>query len=235
MKKTYIICGYRDWSKKLFREKISQLPYKFFLISGKEELTLSRLRKLTPEFVFFLDWSWIVPKEIFKKYKCVVFHATPLPKFRGGSPIQNQIIRGIKKTKLTAFFMDEGIDTGNILLQDDLSLEGHLRDIFRRIGDLCLIMIPKIIKGEYTIKKQRGKSSYFKRRRPEESELKIADFNKPLIFINDFIRMLEDPYPNAFVRLGNKKIIFKETKIDKMKKNIQVHAEIVEVEAKENE
>jgi methionyl-tRNA formyltransferase len=235
MGKRYVICAYRDWNMKLFRERISRLRHKFYLISNKDELTVDRLKEIDPEFIFFLDWSWIVPKDIFARYKCVVFHAASLPEFRGGSPIQNQIIRGVRSTKLTAFFMDEGIDTGDILLQEDLSLEGHLRDIFKRICDLSYVMIRKIIYGKYTVRKQEGKGSYFKRRKPQESELKVEDFNKPLAFIYDFIRMLENPYPNAFVRLGSKIIVLREAELDATTNKLHVLAEIVEVEVSKNE
>lgn len=233
MKKKYIICAYREWNIQLFKEKISLLPYNFYFISDNDKLILTALKEIDPDFIFFLDWSWIVPKDIFTQYKCVVFHSAPLPEFRGGSPIQNQIIRGVKTTKLTAFLMDEGIDTGDILLQEDLSLDGHIGDIFKRIGDLSYTMIRKIIEGKYSIKKQEGKGSIFKRRKPEESELRIEDFDKSLSFIYDSIRMLEDPYPNAFIRLGSKKIIFKKVESDKNK--LYVSAEIIEKEEPKDE
>jgi methionyl-tRNA formyltransferase len=228
MNRRYVICAYRPWNIELFKDKLSKLPYEFYLISNKDELTLERLKEINPEIIFFLDWSWIVPKQIHTNYRCVVFHAAPLPKFRGGSPIQNQIIRGKKKTKLTAFFMDEGIDTGDILLQEDLSLEGHLRDIFKRITEISYRMIVKIINGEYIVRKQKGKGSYYRRRRPEESELKMEDFNKPLCFLYNFIRMLEDPYPNAYIIIGNKKVVFKEANFDRADNKLSVVVEITE-------
>jgi methionyl-tRNA formyltransferase len=228
-KKRYVICAHRDWGIRLFKEKISSLPYHFDLISNKNELNINHLKKNKPDMIFFLDWSWIVKEDIFTQYKCVVFHSSPLPKFRGGSPIQNQIVRGIKQSKLTAFYMSKGIDTGDILLQKNLNLDGHLRDILKRISDLIYTMIKEIIKGKYAIRKQKGKVSYFKRRKPEESELKKHAFNKPLTFIYNFIRMLEDPYPNAFIRLGDKKIILKEAEYSANQNKLYVLAEIVKI------
>ena len=61
------------------------------------------------------------------------FHESDLPKFRGGSPLQNQIVRGITKTKTTAFLMNEKIDGGDIIMKKSLSLEGNLQDIFERM------------------------------------------------------------------------------------------------------
>ncbi|HPP86952.1 MAG TPA: formyltransferase family protein [bacterium] len=231
----YIICAYREWNIKLFNEKISKLPYEFYLITNKNELTINRLKEIRPEFIFFLDWSWLVSKEIITKFNCVGFHCSPLPEFRGGSPIQNQIIHGIEETKLTAFLMNEEIDAGDILLQEDLSLKGHLKDIFNRICELSYIMIQKIIEGKYIPKKQEGNVTYFKRRTPKESELKIEDFNNNLEYIYNFIRMLEDPYPNAFIKLADKKIIFKEAEYDSSIKKIRVIAEIVSAEDNKKE
>ena len=134
-----------------------------------------------------------------------------MPKFRGGSPIQNQIIRNIKKTKSTAFIMNNGIDTGDILLQKTLSLEGNIADIVDRITQNNYDLITKIIQGRFIQKKQPGKSTLFKRRQPFESELK--SLNHPNQYIYNFIRMLQDPYPNSFLKIDGHKIIFKSAKI----------------------
>ncbi len=228
MRKRYVVCAYRPWNIKLFNDKLSKLPFEFYLISKKEELKTDKLRKIDPELIFFLDWSWIVPEEIITNFKCIGFHAAPLPKFRGGSPIQNQIIRGINLTKLTAFYMDREIDKGDVLLQADLSLDGHLKDIFERIANLSYDIILKIINGEYEVKKQKCNGTYYRRRKPEESELKVEDFEKPLNYLYNFIRMLEDPYPNAFIIIGNKKITFKEAEFDFNANKLVAKCEICE-------
>lgn len=217
---TYIFCGYRSWTLKLY-EKLSK-KYKLILISSPKQLTFKRIEKIKPTLIFFPDWSWIVPSKIVKNYKCVCFHESNLPSFRGGSPIQNQIIRGIKKTKSTAFLMNDGLDTGNILLQQNLSLVGSLDDIFERMILNDYNMILKIIDGKYKLKKQKGKSTTYKRRKPEESELKTL--NHSITYLHDFIRMLSDPYPNAFIKIGKHKIIFKSSKLGKNK--IQFMGEI---------
>ena len=192
------------------------------LLNSRKKLTPQYVKKIKPEYIFFPDWSWIIPKEIVENYKCVCFHESNLPKFRGGSPLQNQIIRGITKTKSTAFFMTEGIDEGDILLQKTLSLEGSLTDIFNRMIENDYEMIIKIIQGRYKIKKQTGKPTTLKRRRPEQSELKSLNYSKK--YLHKFIRMLEDPYPNAFIKIGSKKIVFKSSTYNK--KRLRFEGEI---------
>lgn len=182
------------------------------LLSDPKKLTLKNVKKINPKMIFFPDWSWIVPENIINNYTCVCFHESDLPKFRGGSPLQNQIIRGITKTKSTAFIMNKNLDSGDILLQRNLSLKGSLDDIFQRMLENDFKMIVKIINGQYKRKKQVGIPTIYKRRKPEDSELKNLNYDKKYLY--NFIRMLADPYPNAFLRVGKRKIIFKSAKFD---------------------
>ena len=202
----FLFCAYREWSIKLY-EKLSKKHNNFVLLNSPKKLTFSFVKKLNPEFIFFPDWSWIIPEKITSNYKCVCFHESNLPKFRGGSPLQNQIIRGITKTKTTAFFMSKGIDEGDIILQRDLSLNGSINEIFLRMIENDFKIIEKIILGNYKLTKQKGRRSVFKRRKPDESELDSLPHS--LEYFYNFIRMLDDPYPNAFIKLGDKKIILK--------------------------
>ena len=128
----YVYCAHRKYSLNVFK-KLKKIYKNFILVNGKDNLTLSKIKKINPQFIFFPDWSWIVPNEIIKNYQCICIHESNLPKFRGGSPLQNQIIRGIKKTKSTAFLMNDKLDAGKILLKKDLSLDGTLDEIFLRM------------------------------------------------------------------------------------------------------
>lgn len=193
------------------------------LLNNPKKLTFEYIEKTNPKIIFFPDWSWIIPEEIVKKYQCVCFHESNLPKFRGGSPIQNQIIRGIRKTKTTAFIMNKKLDAGDILLQRDLLLEGSLDEILSRMIDNDYVLINNIINGKFKKRKQTGKITTFKRRRPEESELHTLDYSKKYLY--DFIRMLADPYPNAFISFGKRKIVFKDAIYDG--KRLKFKGEIV--------
>jgi len=214
----YVFCAYRDYSLEIFK-KIKTKYKNFVLITDPKLLTFKKIKKIDPKYIFFPDWSWIVPNEIINNYDCICFHESNLPKFRGGSPIQNQIIRGIKKTKTTAFLMTEHLDQGDILLQRNLSLEGTLNDIFSQMIKNDYEMIVKILQGKFKKRKQSGRPTYFKRRKPEDSELKNLNHSKK--FIYNFIRMLSDPYPNAFLKVGDKKMVFKAASFDQNKLNIE--------------
>ncbi len=207
----YLFCGYRNYSIEIFN-KLQKRYKNFYLITKKESLTYSKIKKINPKYIFFPDWSWIVPENIIKNYDCVCFHESNLPKFRGGSPIQNQIISGIKKTKTTAFLMNSKIDGGDIILQKNLLLSGNISDIFNRMKKNDFEMICKIIQGKFRRRKQKGTASFYKRRTPNQSELKNLNFSNEYLY--NFIRMLSDPYPNAFLRIGKKKIFFKSAELN---------------------
>lgn len=188
-----------------------------YLITNKEELTENFLSQYKPDYIFFPHWSWIIPENIYKKYKCIVFHTADLPYGRGGSPIQNLIIRDIYKTKITAIEVIKKIDSGRIYLKEEINLEkGNIDELLQKISNKIFeIMIPKFLEKELKLYNQKGKKLEFKRRKPEES-----NFFKFLLKNNitekqvyDFIRMLDgEGYPKAYIELGDYKIEFSNIK-----------------------
>ena len=165
-------------------------------------LTEKIIENKSPKKIFFIHWSKFIPKKIYNKFECIQFHCSDLPKFRGGTPIQNQIIRGIKNTKLSAFRVSEKIDTGPIYLKKNISLSNNASKIYSRIEKKSFEMIQEIIKKEIKPKKQRGVVTTFKRRKSNQSIInkKINTMNK----IYDFIRMLDaENYPKANIKLNN--------------------------------
>lgn len=166
-------------------------------ISSKTELTEQNILKLAPDFILFLHWSHKIPKNIWSRYECIVFHMTDLPYGRGGSPLQNLIVRGKEITKISALKCAEGIDEGNIYLKRSLSLGGNATEIFSRVRKIITEMIIKIIKEDIKPIPQKGEVVRFKRRTPKQSNIEnIANINK----LYDHIRMLDaDGYPHAFL------------------------------------
>jgi len=213
----YVFCAYRKWALEMF-DVLNKKYDNFFLIKSPKQLTYKKIKKIDPKFIFFPDWSWKVQEKIFQNFDCVCFHEADLPKFRGGSPLQNQIIRGFEKTKTTAFLMNEKMDEGPIIMKRVLSLKGGISEIIERMKKNDLEIIDKMLSGKFTITKQTGKSSTFKRRKPKESEISLNHSKK---YLYDFIRMLEDPYPNAFLNFGSRKIIFKHAKLKNNKLSIE--------------
>ena len=134
-----------------------------------------------------------------------MLHPSPLPKYRGGTPLQNQIIRGEKDSAVTLFIMDSGIDTGAIIAQSPLSLSGHLSDIFDRIISIGFRLTKNIIENGFeTIEQDHSKATYYKRRTPSMSEITKEELEAlDGEYLCNKIRMLEDPYPNAFITMSD--------------------------------
>ena len=175
-------------------------------ISSKDKLTVGVLKAIDPSYVFFLHWSYLIPQEVFSQFKCIVFHMTDLPYGRGGSPLQNLIVRGHKSTKLSAIKVEDGIDTGDVYLKKDLSLNGSASEIFKRTGELMKEMITEIVDQNPIPKKQDGEVVLFKRRKPEEGNIQHL---QSIESVFDYIRMLDATgYPHAFLETDHFRIEF---------------------------
>jgi len=194
---TYLVAGNRPWSRRIFDEVISRYPGEWHFVGRKKELTGEFLERLRPRYIFFLHWSWIVPEEVFGNYECVVFHMSDVPYGRGGSPLQNLIVRGHRRTKLTALRMVKELDAGPVYLKEDLCLEGSAEEIYIRATYLAADMIKLIAGGMLEPTPQEGSPVVFERRRPGESEIPELD---SLGRLHDFMRMLDaEGYPRAFL------------------------------------
>lgn len=197
MGNTYIVAGSKAWNLKVYQELISKYPGDWHFVQAVQELTIEMVRQLKPRFIFFLHWSWKVPREIAASYECVCFHMTDVPYGRGGSPLQNLISRGHHQTKLTALRMVEDFDAGPVYLKKDLSLYGSAEEIYMRATYLAADMIREIIEAQPEPVAQTGEVVVFKRRKPEESEIPELPSEESLF---DFIRMLDaEGYPKAFI------------------------------------
>jgi methionyl-tRNA formyltransferase len=157
--------------------------------------------------VFCPDWSWIIPEDMLRQHQFIGFHAAPLPAYRGGSPIQHQILDGVRRTRLTAFKMTSELDAGDILLQREMSLQGTLRDIWKRIAKLVGPMCLDILERRYQTTPQAATlEPVLKRRKPEESRIPEG---LPTAKLLDFVRMLDmDGYPRAFVEKDGERYEF---------------------------
>jgi methionyl-tRNA formyltransferase len=206
MSNRYIVATVKPWNVEAFGRRASKLPGNWHIIDDPERLIVETLAPLSPRYVFFPHWSWRVPDEILFQYECVCFHMTDVPYGRGGSPLQNLILRGHTTTMLTALRMVEDLDAGPVYLKRPLSLEGRAEDIFTRTADLVYDLITEIIANEPFPVSQTGEPVVFRRRTPGESRLPQQG-DGPTLY--DFIRMLDAPtYPKAFLEWGGLRLEF---------------------------
>ena len=202
----YILLTPKTWHTTLFSELSAQKPEEWLHITQKEDFTAEKLAAINPQYVFIPHWSYIIPKEIFENHTCIVFHMTDLPFGRGGSPLQNLIVRGLTETKISAIKVEEGLDTGDVYLKRPVSLHGTAEEIFIRMATLIKGMIEEIIANNTQPVQQQGEPTVFKRRKPEDSNIAHLETIEQLY---DYIRMLDcEGYPNAFVEIDNFRLEF---------------------------
>ena len=120
-------------------------------IENKDQLTFKKLANISPDFIFFPHWNWVVPEPVFKRFRCILFHTAPLPYGRGGSPIQNLIIRGFKEAPVCALKMGSVLDAGDIYAHYNISLKGSLTKIFERMNIVVNNLINQISTIHYNI------------------------------------------------------------------------------------
>lgn len=222
-----IIATIKSWNIKnaeQFKNE-HQGQYNVTIITDKDQLNIESVKRFNPDYIFFPHWSYIVPEEIYNKYECVVFHMTDLPFGRGGSPLQNLIVRGIYDTRISAIRVSKGIDTGDVYLKEPFSIkEGNADEILKSISDTIFNkMIPEILTGKYNPKPQEGETVVFKRRTPSQSEL-LPTLSMEQYY--DYIRMLDgEGYPSAFINYGNKKFTFTNVSktLDGLKADVEIH------------
>lgn len=200
----YIVAAAHAWNREVYESTIKLLPGKWSFAASQGELGECIENVGSPRYIFFLHWSWKVPNEIIDRFECVAFHMADVPYGRGGSPLQNLIVRGHRDTKLTALRMTDKFDEGPVYLKEHLDLAGTAQQIYERAAKLSAVMIGQIVSGNPEPVPQSGSPTVFRRRTPAQSELPPVDDAEKLY---DFIRMLDAPgYPHAFIRSGKHRV-----------------------------
>ncbi len=169
------------------------------------------LKEANPELVIVVAYGKILPKEIleFPKYGCINIHASLLPKLRGAAPIQWSVINGFEKTGVTSMQMDEGLDTGNMLIRGEIEIgenetAGELHDRLSVLGaEILEKTIISLEKNELTSEKQNH--SEFTYAPMLSKELSPIDWTMTAQQVHNKIRGLS-PWPSANTRFNGKTV-----------------------------
>ena len=209
--KKFILLTSKSWHKDLFNFLKLRENEDWSIITSKDDFVFSKIKDLNPNKIFIPHWSHIIPSNIFEKFECIVFHMTDLPYGRGGSPLQNLIVRGHQDTMISAIQIDQGVDTGNIYLKKPLSLKGSAKDIFERATVVIQKMILEILSSDIKPFPQKGVATIFKRRSAKDGCMNQL---KEIEEVYDYIRMLDaEGYPPAFIETDSFKIDFFDSKL----------------------
>lgn len=213
----YVVATIKSWNIENYKRlRARYCDNEFVLIDEPGKLTANFVKSINPDYIFFPHWSWIIPREIYENYDCVVFHMTDLPFGRGGSPLQNLIVRGIYKTKISAIKVCADLDAGPVYMKEPINIsKGNADDILKMVSDTVYgKMIPIFLNSSERLvpRLQMGEVVTFNRRTPEQSEIPEGLTQRQLY---DYIRMLDgEGYPNAFRQFDKKKIYYSDAKIE---------------------
>lgn len=185
----------------------------------KEPEFIEKLKEMNPDAIVVIAFGQILPKEILDmpKYGCINVHASLLPKYRGAAPIQWAVIEGEKETGVTTMYMNEGLDTGDIIdkvvvpidkketggsLFDKLAIEG---------GKLILKTLIELENGTAVRTPQDDSKSNYAGM--INKQLGKIDFNKSANEIERLIRGL-NPWPSAYTKMDGKTLKIWDADVD---------------------
>jgi len=164
----FVVSKDNEWSASL----VDNLSKKFECRYYNDVSYVEDIPRLNPSWIFFFHWSDIVSSQVHANNRCVVIHTGNLPRNRGGSPLQNQIMEGIVDSRVNAIEMVEEVDAGAIYCSLPITLQGNLRDIWMTISDRAYDLICECIEGTALPKKQEGERQVYRRRKNNEIDFR---------------------------------------------------------------
>jgi methionyl-tRNA formyltransferase len=173
------------------------------------ELAASDLvRGFNPDLIIVVAYGQILPQAIIEipPHGCVNVHASLLPRWRGAAPIQYAILHGDRETGVTTMFMDEHMDTGDIILQRAESIQSDdtsatLHDRLAKLGASLLVETVQLLSSGRPprVKQNESNATYAKKLTKEDGRI---EWTKPAVQIEHQIRAF-DPWPGAYTFLGD--------------------------------
>ncbi len=201
------------------------------------EGTVEAIRAYEPHVVYAIGISQILGSELLEVpvEGCLGGHISLLPANRGCNPIIWAIANGLSQHGVTIFWMDEGIDTGDIAAQRPFQIGAneHAGDVYEKVEEryvdmLAEQLVPEFQKGNFPRRPQpENPSNYWRRRHPVDGRI---DWRMSARRIHNLVRALYHPYPGADVVVGGSKYKVWETRITSAAEN-RIPGEVLDVEA----
>jgi len=178
----------------------------------READVIEDLKKIECDYIVVAAYGQILPREILEHAPCINLHASILPQYRGASPIQQALLKGERKTGVTAMLMDEGLDTGDIIKIKEIDIDKNemAESLFNKLADVACELTVDVLENfnKYTPAKQdNSKSSHCTKITKQDGEVTFEEaktlFNKYRAFT---------PWPGVYLssKLKLKRIEFLE-------------------------
>lgn len=211
----------RNKSGRIYLDELSaehQVPLlKINHINDKE--VLKAIQKYKIDWLFIIGWSQIAGSEILKAptYGCIGMHPTLLPKGRGRASIPWAILKGLDRTGVTMFKLDEGVDTGDIIAQVEIQLDNKITaaELYQKVDEVHIQLIKEnwnsLINNQIELKKQDNSiATEWPGRKPADGEILST---MSMEEAERLVRAVTHPYPGAFFKQGTEKIIIWEARV----------------------
>lgn len=186
------------------------IPIESIKKSMHDELLVNSVLKWNPDLLLVVGWYHMIPKSYRSIAPAYGLHASLLPEYSGGAPLVWAIINGEKKTGISLFQMNDGVDSGPIAGQkvEIIRSNDTISSLYKRIEEKGMSLIsevmPILAKGELKLTIQdESKRSIFPQRSPSDG---LINWNESSSFIERFIRAQTKPYPGAFASFKGKKL-----------------------------
>lgn len=191
------------------KEKAMELGLEVFQPDSINHIdSINKIKEISPDFIVVVAYGQILKKEILEipKYGCFNVHASLLPKYRGAAPINWAIINGERETGITIMEIDEGLDTGDMILYDSIPIKEDddaptIHDKLAKLGGALIIKALKDIETNKAVKtpQDHNLSSYASMIIKEMGRIKWNDRGENII---NLIRGLK-PWPSAYTEYNN--------------------------------
>ncbi len=176
----------------------------------REESLLKELITIKPELIIVVAYGKILPKAILElpRLGCINVHASLLPDYRGAAPIAWAIIRGEEKTGVTTMLMDEGLDTGALLLTRETNImeQDTGTSLGVRLSELGAALLADTLKalrnGSVVPRPQTGKATYAPPLRKQDG---LIDWSKNAVELSRFVRGMQ-PWPGAYCSINDERV-----------------------------
>lgn len=184
----------------------------------KDSQAIEQIRALAPDVIVVIAYGQILPRAVLEipKIACLNLHASLLPRWRGAAPIQAAIAAGDRETGMTVMYMDEGLDTGDILLQRKIDIAPNetgdsLHDRLAEIAPEALLAALKLFPNAPRVPQDKEFATYAPKLNRESGRI---NWNEPAEAIERKIRAY-NPWPGAFSEFDDRKLkIFSASIVD---------------------
>ena len=177
------------------------------------------MQEIKPDVIFVIGWTRLLSAEILAipKYGCIGMHASLLPEYRGRAPVNWAIINDEKLTGNTMILLNEGVDSGDIILQRSIpiTLADTCKTVYAKVAQAGREMIreimPHLEKGDLPRTPWNHKeTSIMPKRTPEDG---LIDWQKRALELFNWVRALTHPYPGAFTCFRGRRLFIWEAQI----------------------